>query len=707
MAEAIALPQGFVLDEPSADLPQGFQLDAPQPDVPPVGVDLPMEEQRETGVVLAEGGIQGAQDALAGFLSTLNPQARIDIIKNNIPDASIVQEGENTYVDLPIAGSGGQKLRTVLNRPGLSGQDLQDFTGILLQFQPSGSFANLGKTLMSRLTRAFGSGAATEAARQVASTQLGSEQEVSPAEIVTTGAASLGGQALGEAIPAVGKAVIDKASQTSAGKAVTQAVDDFTTALDDINIAKTIKEKTGIELFPAQQTQSPQKLARQEALITTEEGNRIGLPALKKQNEQVGDAVEDFLNTISSPDSVKVAEENFRRVSEGVMIGGQKELNALFKEPYKRVQAKIDAQPEKLDTVVTSVINSIEKRLSNTQNKTARRALQKFAEELDNNRASITGIRDAKDEVDLILDTLGVDSKSASAVKKARNQISSAEKQLNAMLKKEFPELAGLNKRFAEKRGEILGTIERSGFGKFANLDDAQLKNLSRRVFDAAETNPNIIQQTKQTLKRSGVEDAEQAFDDLLRLELTRRINKGKVDFDALMEGDTTAVQNAPAILKNAIFGNQSQEKVILRALSPAQRKHAELLKDALTKASTGRPGGSQTQPRQQALKEIEGGYVSSVLDWVKSPISKTTDLGVEAEKAAKRQAAAEFAFNPKWSPQLTKIEKMTDSQKKAEALKQLLDRVKADVVARSAIISANKEESVQQQGGDDAGNAN
>jgi len=286
------------------------------------------------------------------------------------------------------------------------------------------------------------------------------------------------------------------------------------------------------------------------------------------------------------------------------------------------------------------------------------------------------------------LDTLGVDSQSAAAVKKARRQISSAEKQLRAQLNSAFPEFKEVNKRFAEKRGEILGPLERSGFGKFANISDQQLKSLSAKVFDAAETNPKVLENTKRALKRSKVEGAESAFDDLLRVELDRRILKSKADLDKVIKGEDDFVADMPGILNRGIFGaNQSQRDVLLRALNPGQRKRALLLEDALKRASTGRIVGSPTQQNQQAMKEIEKApLLRGMLKFFKSPVDTIFGLGDEAGRASRRQAAAEVAFDPAYGKQFDEINKMKNKAKKAEAFTELLERVEAGIIARAGL---------------------
>ena len=622
----------------------------------------------------------------AGLLTSFDPDARKDIIKNAVPGVTFEEVNDTTVVNLP----NGQ--RAVLNAPGLSQSDLITGIGQALSFVPAGLISSIPRHLAQRIGLGAVTSGATEAGLQATSQALGSEQAIDKGQVAT--AAALGGA--GEVVVPALKGLKDAAS-----KSIKNLENTGRSALESSDLALQIQSKLGIRLLPAQKTLSPEKLVEQRALLTTEEGADLGIPQLKAQNQEVAQATENFLGDIANPEVIRTADETFRKTAEKVMIEGQKELNALFKEPFKRIQRKIDAQPEKLEAVIDSINRRLTNDLDKTSNKTAKNALTRFQDELNANKNSIEGIRDAKDEVDLVLDTLGVDSQSAAAVKKARRQISSAEKQLKAQLNRSFPEFKEVNKRFAEKRGEILGPLERSGFGKFANINDQQLKSLSSKVFDASETNPKVLEQTKRALKRSKVEGAEQSFDDLLRVELDRRILKSKADIDKVIKGDDDFVTDMPGILNRAIFGaNQSQRDVLMRALKPRQRKRAELLEEALKRASAGRIGGSTTQPNQEAINRIEKDpLLRGMLKFLKSPIKNTLGFGDETSRASRRQASAEIAFDPAWGGQFDKISKMQNNAKKSEAFFKLLERVQAGVIARAGLKFAAPVVSRQEEG--------
>jgi len=628
----------------------------------------------------------------AALLTSFDAESQKDVIKKAIPNVTFDEFNGTTVINIPPSEGFPNGKRAVLNAPGLSKQDINTSIAQVLAFAGPTKLASLGANLISRIGIGATTSGATEAGLQLATQALGGEQELDKTQIAL--AAGFGG-ASEVIIPAL------KGLREATKGRVANLENAEINALDSAALSGDIQEKLGIRLLPAQKTLSPEDLASQRVLLTTKEGADLGIPQLKAQNKEAGQAVEDFLGDIANPEVIRVADENFRKVSEKIMIEGQKELNALFKEPFKRIQRKIDAQPEKLENIVDSINRRLTKELEKTNNRTAKNALTRFQQELNANKNSIEGIRAAKDEVDLVLDTLGVDSQSASAVKKARRQIKSAEKQLNAQLNRAFPEFKEVNRRFAEKRGEILGTLERSGFGKFANISDQQLKGLSAKVFDAAETNPKVLENTIRILERSKVENAKQSFDDLLRVELDRRVLKSKADIDKIINGEDDFVADMPGILNRAIFGaNQSQRDVLLRALKPRQRKRAELLEDGLKRASTGRIGGSPTQQNIQAMKEIEKDpLLRGMLKFFKSPIDTVFGLGDEAGRASRRQAAAEVAFDPAYSKQFDEVTKIKNKAEKADKFTELLERVQAGIIARAALKFAAPVVSRQDEG--------
>ncbi len=132
----------------------------------------------------------------AGLLSSFDPEARKDIIKNAVPGVEFEEFEGTTVVNLP----NGQ--RAVINAPGLSTSDVLAGIGQALAFVPAGRIASFGKNLAQRIGLSGAASGATEAGLQGVSQALGSEQELDKGQIAL--ATGLGGAAelVAPAIPA-------------------------------------------------------------------------------------------------------------------------------------------------------------------------------------------------------------------------------------------------------------------------------------------------------------------------------------------------------------------------------------------------------------------------------------------------------------------------------------------------------------------------
>lgn len=149
----------------------------------------PLGEQSGTGARLG-----------AAFATTPDPEARKDIIQKAIPGTEFTQDEEgNTVIRLPD----GQE--AYLNRPGLSMQDLADFSADVVKFLPSARFAAGGRTLLRRMGRGAVGGSATSAAEDAAATAQGSEQGFQGGKAGATAAADVAGEALAPAMGLVGR----------------------------------------------------------------------------------------------------------------------------------------------------------------------------------------------------------------------------------------------------------------------------------------------------------------------------------------------------------------------------------------------------------------------------------------------------------------------------------------------------------------------
>ncbi len=142
----------------------------------------------------------------AGLAATFDPEARKDIIKNNIPGVSFEEFEGTTVVNLP----NGEK--AVINAPGLSTSDVAGGIAQVLAFVPGGQLATLGRTLLQRAGLQAAGAGATEAALQAGAQALGSEQDIDKSQVATAAALGPVGE-LGTAAVTAGKRVLEAAKR--------------------------------------------------------------------------------------------------------------------------------------------------------------------------------------------------------------------------------------------------------------------------------------------------------------------------------------------------------------------------------------------------------------------------------------------------------------------------------------------------------------
>ena len=140
----------------------------------------------------------------AGLLTSFDPDARKDIIKNAVPGVTFEEVNDTTVVNLP----NGQ--RAVLNAPGLSQSDLITGIGQALSFVPAGLISSIPRHLAQRIGLGAVTSGATEAGLQATSQALGSEQAIDKGQVAT--AAALGGA--GEVVVPALKGLKDAASKS-------------------------------------------------------------------------------------------------------------------------------------------------------------------------------------------------------------------------------------------------------------------------------------------------------------------------------------------------------------------------------------------------------------------------------------------------------------------------------------------------------------
>ncbi|MEE9311515.1 MAG: hypothetical protein V3V10_03785, partial [Planctomycetota bacterium] len=280
---------------------------------------------------------------------------------------------------------------------------------------------------------------------------------------------------------------------------------------------------------------------------------------------------------------------------------------------------------------------------------------------------SLRKLQNAKLEIDQIISKFGEGSL-GNTTKREVLDIKSA---LLEQMDEASPLFREAREEFA-RLSPAVGELQESIVGRIANIDDTQLKSISRRLLDPAETNPAVVARAKKVI--TDIDPG--AWDEIVRVELERRLGVVKANLQEAGLGASASIENVPAQLERAIFGNQKQSKVLFGAVDDETRKNLKFLQTVLKRASLGRPGGSQTAAREEIKKRLSRGALSAIRDFFSSPVRTLVNVGEESAFDRKTAALAKTVFSPDFKPQLAKLRKLNiNSPAAARAMAQLLNQ--------------------------------
>lgn len=636
---------------------------------------LPEFRQTEEIQKFAPRGVKNQLKLTAGLMTSFSPQAQMDVISEAIPEA-FFEEDEKGNIIVDVNGK-----RSILNKPGWSGQDTVTALTNVLANIPSAKLTTLGKTVLKKVgLGAVGSGA-TEDVLQRVERGAGSKEEYNP--LRTAMSTVLGGAA--ETIAPMIKGV--KALRKAA-KQPFQADEIFDTG-PEMAKAKRAESVTGVELFPAQKTGIPSQLETQSFYGQLPAAGKKSFSALKKQNEQVARSVDKFLSDISPPSAVSTGPKKFKTASEDAIKKLEEtrkmQTDPLYKEAMNdntiidtfdiRKQISKDIQDYAPNGKMAQELKSIRRLLTKSEKEVAGKRQAGFITKAQ------TG-EELKKQTGLTLKQLQtakwelynkIKGPQASSFQKDElRQLTKIYDNLNAKLHAISPKYKQADELFT-KLSKPIDEISDTVIGQASRLNETSLKDLAGKVFNPKETNLEVMKNAKKTIQSTDPE----AWNQLLRVELEGRIGKVKGAMDA---GDMT-IENLPAKLHSAIFGNYKQSKLLYRALDKQAAQNAYWLETMLKRASLGRPGGSQTGIRKEISENLDKGVLSALFSFAKHPIATTAEAvttgATKTARDTKIKSFAEMIYNPKWQPELAKITKMNPKSEQAKrAMTQLLGRI-------------------------------
>jgi hypothetical protein len=437
-------------------------------------------------------------------------------------------------------------------------------------------------------------------------------------------------------------------------------------------IASDAATQTGVDLFPAQQTLNPTDIERQSFIAQLPEGAVKARESLGFQNQQALEAVDSVLNQLAPAESVGGAASKFRSASQKA-IENEKLLRREKASPLYN-----QAFDNGADVNLAPINDLIESKLSDLPetgeiSKSIKRAQQLIKPKMAKGEAvppTLKRLHNAKIEIDQMINKVG----DGSVGNTTKRELVGIQKELIKEINKASPLYESASAEFSNLSGPVNAIVD-SPIGKIANLNDTQLKQVAKQIFDPSETNPDVIRRAKQTIEAADPE----AWNIILRAELERRMGSIRADL-----GDTTnisAVENVPSQLFNSLFGNKKSRDVLFNSVTGDTKKNLKYLETALRRASKGRPGGSQTGIRAEISRELKGGIFQSLREFIKAPIDTVAGVGEEAAFNTRVRALSEVLFDPTWKDDMKELRSLPPASTKA---KRILDRVLS-----SALITA------------------
>jgi hypothetical protein len=587
--------------------------------------------------------------ALGQFMSTSDPQ-RVDILKKQFPQLGFdVDAKGNVVIDHPEQG------KFMLNTPGASGRDAMDVAEGIVQYYPAarGALGLKAPAAVKIATGGAGAGA-TSVGLDLAAGAFGSEQGVDPWK---AGAAAAGEMLLPSTGALLRKAFGSRGMGTSEMLGLTKEG-----LQNTIDAAKNV----GVDLFPAQKTGVMSALEKQGLLANLPGSAQKAGVALREQNRQIYDAVTNFLGSIAPPSAVSTGPSKFRtaadQLRENLVKVRRERASPLYKEAFGEGMV-IDTAP------VLATVKDITDKFPKGGKISS--PVARIGNMIRQAGGDLEKLHNVKTEIDQVIQTgLGANGTPLRGTAKAK--LEEVKHSLLGLMDEASPAYRGARETFEKESGAV-NSFDQTVLEQARKTKDTDLKKLAPRIFDAAETNPEVVKQTREMIDAVDPE----AYDELLRVELERRIGRTKPP--------TEGIQNAPQQMLNAIFGNDKQTRVLMNALRPEQRDFASNLFLTLKAASGGRPSNSFTATRAEAVQELtKGGAWNWLTRWITAPGQTLRGVGLEMAGRNRQAAIAKVMYDPSYTKDVEAAMRLmkTDPTNAQKNLSALLDSALAATAA-------------------------
>jgi hypothetical protein len=575
------------------------------------------------------GKQQAALRTTAGFLLAADDQARAEIVQEQFPEAKVeTNEQGVTVVTFP----NGEK--AVINKPGLSGQDIEGFLATVLKYIGPGKVASLGRGAAKKFGLGFAAEGLTELASQAAAKQLGQE-EIRAMDVGL--AAGLGGMTAAAGPLIKGFKEARQAKKLGALKEETKGI------AGAITEAEEAAEATGIGLFQAQKTLAPSAAKKQMALSQLDGSSLKALEAIKKQDAEIGQAVEDTLAFIAPAKTIEEAPEMVVKAADKKLRALKKARTAAGKPLYEKALADkgLYDVPETRKLIDAGLEGIAEKSPLATKLNTIKGyvAPKEGAEGV-----SLSQLDRAYKDIGDMIETAKRQGKPALV------------RQLNEIKDTYIKEIEGITPEYQkavktwERMSKPIDKYLKSVPGKIAQLDvadQAKLDSVANSIFKPRVTDAQVLK-AKAIIQKESPE----AWDAITRRRFEDVLSKTEYD--------------NPAKVYTALFSNKANKKQLYAALSPENKRRLRFLEVGVERAKRGRMAGPDTAFKIEDIKDIDKGAWSAIGGLFTPAESLKGFLkGLSVEQ--RRSALADVMFDTKWTADWKMLRKMQPKSRSAQ----------------------------------------
>lgn len=629
------------------------QLRAIQQQELPAQFEQRRRQEIESIPEIGQGGLLAGEDPVKVaaispvLLATTDPREMANILSSTFKNIGITETPEGELMGTNNATGA----RSILNKPDISKLDVLQGLGIISVFSPAGALRTAGQ----RVAGAIG----TEAALQTI--QAGTGGEFDKEDVALAGLFSGAGEV-------VGGPVMQSLRQRKQAKELGARKEELGGVETAAKEAEEASKQTGIGLFEGQVTAVPSRLEEQAFVGSLPAGATIARNALLKQNKEATAAVDNVLELIAAPSALETGPQAFRTAANQALkarkLARSEASSPIYKQAFRRQrQGKTPSiNTEGLETKLQNIIgqydpkDQIGKSMTNALNKIQRA------------NGDLQKLHIAKIELDQIINNTGKDAVGNTTKRFLRG----IKDDLVENLTTQSPSYRAARDEYVRTSPDVVA-FENSILGQITKVKDVDLKSIAQKIFNPAETNPQIIRQAKKTIE----EIDPQAWRDIARTELERRLGAMKADLAKIEEGKIATIENVPGQIKNAIFGKEKQRRVLFQGAPDDVKENLRFLEVALERASQGRPGGSQTAVRQEIKQQLRPGVGQAIRNFFQQPITTISQVGEDIAFDKKVNTLAKALYDPEWKARMGKIRRMNPtSAATSRAMLQLLNDI-------------------------------